>query len=353
MDFRCRRKDLESSKFEFMSNKVRCVALLLLLFAGHASAQGLDTIGTRAAALGAFVAVADDASAVAWNPSGLVSGPIFNLQLGLGRSTKSPTGPITLDAAAGRTGTILLALGTTPVGLTYYRLTSTSVAADPAAPSTLDRQDRQVRVRTLVTTHVGATVQQSVGDFVTLGATVKLVRGSVGVTSLRALTWDDAADHADGMPRSGSTRGDIDMGAMVSRGRMRVGVVMRNVTAPAFEQEGGAERARLDRHARVGVAWGNRWPGLSSTVVAVDADITRVAEPSGDRRDVAAGVERWLRDRRVGVRGGVRASTVNDARVVVSGGGSYALRAGMYVDVFAAGGARHERAWGVAARVTY
>ena len=337
--------------------KARCAISLLftlLSVSAPATAQGLDTLGSRAAALAAFVAVADDASAVAWNPAGLVSGPIFNIQIDLGRSTQQSMPSPSFDARAGRMGTTLIALGTTPVGLAYYRLSSTSFhVADPAVGASPGRQDRQVQVRTLVTSHIGATVQQSVGDYVTLGATVKLVRGNAATTSLHAVSWDDAFERAEAIERDGSTRGDVDVGAMVAVGRMRGGVVVRNVTSPSFGEEGRADRAVLERHVRVGAAWADGWPGLSQLTVAVDADVTRVPHPSGDRRDVAVGAERWIRARRIGLRGGVRASTIGEARLVASGGGSYAVRAGMYVDVFVAAGTGHDRAWGLAARLTY
>ena len=338
--------------FKKITTGVIPLLLGVIALGGPVSAQGLDVLGSRAAAMAAFVAVADDASAVAWNPAGLVSGPIFNLQIGLGRSTHQPSDPLPLDAAAGRTGTTLLAIGTTPVGLAYYRLASTSVVVtDPAAGGTPGRQDRQVRLRRLVTSHVGATVQQSVGDYLTLGATLKLVHGSTGIASMHATSWDDAFGQEDAIEREGSARGDLDFGAMLAAGRMRAGVVVRNMTSPGFGEEG--QRVELERHVRIGGAWANQWPGLSQTIVSVDADLTRLADPSGDRRDVAAGAERWLQDQRIGVRGGVRASTIGDARVVLSAGGSYAVRAGMYVDVFVAGGPSHERAWGLAARLTY
>jgi hypothetical protein len=135
---------------------------------------------------------------------------------------------------------------------------------------------------------------------------------------------------------------------------MRVGAVVRNVTEPAFGEEDGPDgRMSLVRHVRAGVAWADRWPGISATVLSLDADLTRVPHPAGERRDVALGAERWLAGRRLAVRGGLRASTVGETRPVVSVGGSYALRQGMYVDAFAARGTTHERAWGIAARVTY
>ena len=326
----------------------------LLTYSVSASAQSLDTLGTRASALAAFVAVADDASAVAWNPAGLVMGPIFNAVIGLGRSTMEPTSPPDFAAGGSRSGTTLIAVGTTPVGLAYYRLASTSFTPlSPAVTETTDRQNRQVLVRTLVTTHLGATVQQSVGDYLTVGATIKVVRGSLGLGQVAGSSSDAIFDAADAVEREGTTRGDVDFGAMLSAGRMRAGVVVRNGFTPTFGEQGEGMTATLERHVRAGIAWADRWPGLARTIVSLDADVTRVPHATGDRRDIAAGAERWLRGQQIGVRGGIRASTIGDARPVVSAGGSYAVRAGTYVDVFVAQGTNDDRAWGVAARLTY
>jgi hypothetical protein len=337
-----------------MFSKICCAASVWLgvfaLIPPAASAQGLETLGTRPSALAAFVAVADDASAVAWNPSGLVGGPLFNLSIDLGQTTDKPSDAPVEGVTAGDGGTTLIALGTTPVGLAYYRIrTASFVVASPSVLEAADRQDRQVLVRTLVTSHLGATVQQSLGDYLTVGATIKLVRGSVGSGTVSAADWDAAFDGAEEVERQGTNRADVDLGAMFAAGRMRAGVVVRNTTAPSF----GEDSVTLERHVRAGVAWADRWPGVSRTIVSVDADVTRVSYPAGERRDVAAGVERWLQGHRVGVRGGIRASTVGDARPVVSAGGSYAVRAGLYVDGFFAGGTHDHRAWGLAARVSY
>jgi hypothetical protein len=194
---------------------------------------------------------------------------------------------------------------------------------------------------------------QSLGNFLTVGATVKLVRGSVGSEIVPADTWDAALDQADTLMTENSTTGDVDVGVMATVGRARAGFLLRNLTAPDFEDPLGGD-IELPRHARLGAAWGDRWPGTARTIVAVDADLTRVPHADGDRRDLAAGVERWtLQQQRLGLRAGVRASTVGDARPVVSVGGSYAIRSGTFVDGYVARGAGDATAWGIAARLSY
>jgi hypothetical protein len=335
------------------SLQAAALALAGLVVPAGAHGQGLEALGNRASALAAFVAVADDASAVAWNPAGLASGPFFNVSLDLGRFTRRPDDPPVPGASGSGLNTTLVAIGTTPVGLAYYRMASTAVdVSTPAVVGSPDRQNDQVVVRTLATNHLGATVQQSVGDHLMLGATVKVVRAQLGAASGTASSWEQAFDAADRIDGQGFTRGDVDIGAMAWAGRMRVGLVVRNATSPTFGEEGGLA-VNVPRHARVGVAWGDGWTGMARTIVALDADVTRVPQPDGERRDVAVGAERWWGARRFGVRGGVRASTIGDERPVVSAGASFAVRAGSYVDVYLARGSHHERAWGLAARFTY
>ena len=125
----------------------------------------------------------------------------------------------------------------------------------------------------------------------------------------------------------------------------------RNVSEPTFD-EGSGNELTIRRHALVGMAWGDRWPGQARTIVAADADTTRVLAVDGERRDVAVGAERWV-GQRLSVRAGVRGSTVGDARPVVSGGASYAIRAGTFVDGFVGVGNRDTHTWGVGVRVAF
>ena len=175
----------------------------------------------------------------------------------------------------------------------------------------------------------------------------------VGSEVAQADSWEAAFEQVDTLMTMSSTTGDLDVGVMAAAGPFRAGLLVRNLTEPEFEDALGGE-VELARHARVGVAWGDRWPGISRTVVAVDADLTRVPHQYGDRRDVAAGVERWLlRQQRLGLRAGIRASTVGETRSILSGGASYAIRSGAFVDAYIAGGERNTLAWGVAARLSY
>jgi hypothetical protein len=330
--------------------------ILCTLALAEANAQGIEVIGNRAAALAAFVAVADDASAVVWNPAGLVAGPIFNIAIDLGRSRKHPgDSPTSSPDAAERVGTVLVAAGVPPLGLSFYRVSFTSAeAAGPAGMETPGRENREVNVRTLVTSHLGATVLQSLGEYLTVGATVKLVHGRAGAAIVPAAAMPDAAlDRADTIETSGSIAGDVDVGVMFANRRIRAGMVVRNLTEPSFGDEQPGSAMSLDRYARAGIAWGDGWPGTAATIVALDADVTRVRHADGERRDLAVGAERWLRNRQLGVRGGVRASTVGDSRPVATAGVSYGIRSGTYVDAYVAKGTVNQGAWGIGARLTY
>src|SRR6188508_3053686 len=71
--------------------RVAVLALSLFLAPHIAFAQMYETVGVRAQGLGgAFVAVADDATATWWNPAGLATGPFFDALIEYGRIRTSP-----------------------------------------------------------------------------------------------------------------------------------------------------------------------------------------------------------------------------------------------------------------------
>src|SRR6187399_1601044 len=92
-----------------------------LTFSVSVNAQTFGGVGTRAAGMaGAFVAVADDASAVYWNPAGIATGTLVSavIDFGQGQTGKEP---IQVSAAQRDTG-FMVAFSATSVGLAYYRL---------------------------------------------------------------------------------------------------------------------------------------------------------------------------------------------------------------------------------------
>jgi hypothetical protein len=344
------------SNYRFMSpEKIkRPFAGLALLLATSAVAAA-QPIGVRAAGLAnAFVAVADDASSVYWNPAGMATGAYVSFVLDYGdggrepESSRSPEGAFSENAR-------LLALTLPPMGLSYYRLST--IVADPqeaAVGETPNREEGRRTVHGLATNNVGLTLAQSINDYVVVAGTVRYVNGEARSGTVEAVGASDALDQAHQVPRKSSSRADVDAGVMVAVGHIRLGLVARNLAAPSFdlpEPDGGT--IELERDVRVGAAWGNGWPGTASLIVSFDADLTERDSATGERRDLAAGVETWWFRRRLGVRGGVRGSTSGVARTTAATGMSVAVRNGVYVEAHLATGEAEERSWSVGGRLTF
>ena len=278
-------------------------AAILAGWTGIAGAQGapppgVEVLGARAQGMaGAFVAVADDATAIYWNPAGLATGDFVSLALEHS-DREGPSGAPGLRSDA-------VLIGTPPLGAGYYRIGSTH--------------------------HVPVTVVQSIGDHLNVGGAVKGV-------------WGEGLD--------GATHGrfDVDLGVIVRTEAWRIGLVARDLTAPAFGDEvPGVERPRLDRVVRVGGAIFPR-DGL---IVALDADLTKQTGAGPARRAVAAGVEQRAGSRLL-LRGGVRAQTTGDARPSASGGASIRLTSLIWIDGHGtAGGDDADRGWSVGLRARF
>lgn len=328
----------------------RCLWSVLCLLTAHASAFG-QTPGSRSAGMGeAFVAVADDATAIYWNPAGLATGAILSFIVDYG---EGDTVPDTL-APAGKKSATFIGLTLPQLGLGYYRLSQvTTVPLTPEETDQPSREDGRQSVQGLSTSHVGVTVGQSLGDYLVVAATVKYVQGEV-TAGIFDGPPQDALEASDTFPNRSTSRFDVDAGAMVAVEQWRAGVVARNLMAPSFDApdpEAGA--VVLDRQYRAGVAWGEGWPGISRLVVSADADLTRKPGLTGERRDVAGGVETWWLQQRLALRGGVRGSTVGEARPVVAGGVSAAIRAGVFVEAHLARGDQDGQSWSVGARLSF
>jgi hypothetical protein len=326
------------------------IPLLAVAFPDLASAQAFETIGSRAAGMGgAFVAVADDSSAAYWNPAGFAAGSYFSLVLDRAGAKVNPAA----DAAGSRSG-LLIALGAPPVGLSYYRLRNTVLLPGPRPPAAgTDGHHNpgagEVRLDTLITHHIGATLVQSIVPGLAVGATVKLVRGTA--TSAVQPDGDRDALLEDGgdLVGKGSTKFDADLGVMATAGRIKAGITLRNATAPGFGSAGGGPALKLERQARAGLAFAP----LGGWLVAADLDLTKTAGPLGQVRNLAAGTEARVAKRHY-LRSGVRLNTVGERATAVSVGGSYGVTPSFLVDAqVTAGSDRTHRGWGISVRFGY
>ena len=339
-------------------NRTLLAVILPLLMAEFSFAQA--PVGTRASGMaGAFVAVADDATAVYWNPAGIATGSFVSLAVDFGRHSIVPKTPQT--SAGQRDTATMVALSATAIGLAYYRIeTYGTGAANPAVTSLPSREEVRRSVHALTTSTVGVSLVQSIGDHIVVGATPKFMRGSARRGMSGSLDLHDALDAAKGLDGPASYAFDIDAGAMVTANHVRLGVVARNLATPAFATRtdragagGGQDEIELDREVRIGAAWGSAWPGLSRVIVSMDGDVTSRATLAGDRRDVAAGVETWWRNQRLGLRGGVRSSTIGDARAAVAAGISAGMTSGILLEAHVVRGQGGERSWSVGARMSF
>ena len=277
------------------------------------SAQPFEQPGLRAQGLaGAFVAVADDASAVWWNPAGLAAGPFFNLSIEHQRQNDGPTR---------LTG---LAVATPPLGLSYVHLREWLPAA---AANANGRQTGSGEPHTAsVSAHVaGVTLLHSVTSGFVVGTTLKFVHG-------------DISDR-------GTSRVDLDLGAHYRAGALSAGIAVRNLTELTF-RSAEDEEFPLRRHARAGLAW-----TADATTVAADVDLTDVVGPLPGRR-LAFGVEQRF-SQRFAARGGIRVRTSDGPDPWVSVGGSCAVKPGIWVDGFWGRSPDQDARWGIGVRVAY
>jgi hypothetical protein len=247
-----------------MGTTFRLLVCALVACPSLAFAQRFDDVGVRAQGMaGAFVAVADDASATWWNPAGLSSA------LGVV--------DVSLEVSEGGRGGAAFAFPS--LGLSYYRLKISKIQpSGSTAGMASSRQD------TGAAGQFGATFGQSITGHLVVATTVKLVNA-----------------------RS-DTQADLDVGAMAAFGLVRVGITVRDLRNPTFGT--GADAVELERRARAGAAFVAPAHGaLARLVVAADADLNTTQVDGREERDVTGGVETWWLGRRLGLRGGGGANT--------------------------------------------
>lgn len=295
--------------------------MVLALSFGAASpalGQAEAPVGVRAAGMGgAFTAVADDASAVFWNPGGLPSGAFFSLV-------------VDRNSMDDRSAT-LIALGTPPLALSYYR---TATGNLPSGRNTL------------VAHHAGVSVVQSLADRIAVGATLKLVRGEASIGQ---------------GPSFSTNKFDADLGVMTKGSLGRLGLSVRNLLQPEFRTAEGV--VRLERRVRAGMSLNLR----QNTTIAGDIDLTTAATARGEWRDVALGLETrptrkaWLRTgvhwnarRRAAAMAGQAEQESVGAAPVGSVGASYAIYGSTMADAQVSfGSSTGNRGWGVGLRFVF
>ncbi|MBM3777669.1 MAG: hypothetical protein FJW23_05425 [Acidimicrobiia bacterium] len=293
---------------------------------------------------GAFVAVADDSSAVWWNPGALAAGPVVDVSF----SRLVVDGGTGL--AAGRDRTTLVALTIPVFGISYAKVRTT----EAGVPAGVGPLTSRVTVRSLDASQLGITLVQTVTTGVHVGTTLKAMSGAVRTGSADGLAIGDAAlDAGEGLEvGDGQRRFDLDVGALAVAGPVRLGLLVRNLTTPEFGE--GAAVVELPRQVRLGFAFSAGEIGGPPLVVSMDVDATRVAAADGERRGVAFGAEHWLFGTRVGVRGGLRLNTVGREERVVAGGVSVALTSSLLVETYGTRGREDDdRGWGLGGRLSF
>jgi hypothetical protein len=332
-------------------------AAVLLVCAAPARAQIYESIGTRAQGMGgAFVAVADDATATWWNPAGVAGGAYANgvIEYGQMQQPESERDASGQPVAAWRTRPRGFAVAFPALGLSYYRLSLSEIQPNsPTAAAGVSRQDQgtaSVRLRALVLNQFGATVGQSVGNHLVLASTFKLLRGSI----ISAPAGTDASlDAAQALSGGSETHADLDLGVLATFGHLRMGATLKNVRAPEFGA--GDDRMALKRQARAGVALvGHSQGAIQSVALAFDADLTKTLTAVGEERHVAGGIEAFTLKNHLGLRAGLSADTIGAARVSPSVGASVGVRSTVYLEGQRTGGndqARH--GWGLDLRLTF
>jgi hypothetical protein len=295
---------------------------------------------------GAFTAVADDATAAWWNPAGLATGAYFSMIVE--RSRIATDEPVVNDPFESRTGGFAVAFPA--LAISYYRIRVNELAALPSidleAPDRQEEEAGEPVIRGAAISRYGVTAGQSLTDGLVVAATLKLLRG--GQIQLSSNGGLDAADALD-VPLS--TKVDVDFGVMATLGRIRLGGTVRNVTEPDFGGEAGD--LRLDRQVRVGGAFVGPDAGLPLTV-AVDTDLTETTTALGEVRHASAGVEGWVWERRLGLRGGVSMNTVGPGGEAFSGGASLLFRAGFRIEgAITRGSDKSREGWSLGSSVTF
>lgn len=285
---------------------------------------------------GAFVAVANDANTVFWNPAGITAGPPISMTVGWDRLRfGNPDDPAAVGASEDRNQ--LTSVAALPLGVSYGHLHWARVVA-------VTPEGRPI-VHTLRMHHVGGTIAQTLYQGVTVGATVKWLRGQVTGAETEGIFNGDALEEALDRRTDSDNEFDIDIGALINFGPVNLGYTLKNALQPTFVGPAGIE-IQLKRRSRIGISV---MPADGLTL-AFDVDLDTADPLVGVRRMMAFGGEINLGSR-TAVRGGVRWTRGGDGRRFVgSAGASLAIKKGYWLDGYAIYSETNDRGFGVAFR---
>ena len=320
------------------------IGFLLSCYVPAVKAQAIETIGNRALGMGgAFVAVASDSSATWWNPAGLAAGALFDISLGRVLTESSDILPARQERAS------WFAVGTPPLGISYYRFSIESISS--SSPTGSARA-----VRSLAASQLGVTLLHTIVPGLHVGTTLKYLRGRLQTGSFETLLSTDELFGRQLGGDGGSTGTfDADIGLLGVTGPLRIGFVIRNLTVPSFSANG--EQYELPRHARFGVAFDGEQIGKVPLTVAIDVDVNKINLLSGgEQRNLSIGTEYWPWRKRLGFRAGTRFNMVTSGQHVLTAGLSFAPKSGVFIEAFVARGSTFsvsETGWGVASRVSF
>jgi hypothetical protein len=319
--------------------------LLAALFgaaAVPASAQTVfESVGERALGMaGAFVAVADDATAAHWNPAGLATGGPAGATVGWHRFQfgNPDTDPV---PGPSRRSTRFTSLGTWPLGVSYGTFRATRLVAG-SAPG------QAVQAESLRVDHYGVTILQTVFPGVVVGSTLKFLRGDAVLGGVAGQTTGDALDEGAKLSADRRNAFDLDVGVMASSDLLRIGLTLKNVRSPSFGAV-ASNANTLPRQARLGIAV----LPADGVTLAMDLDLNTVDLAGGLRRMGAVGGEAVL-GRRLAIRSGVRWSLRGPRDPVGAVGLSVAVRSSLWLDGHVARGRLDDdREFGVAMRAGF
>jgi hypothetical protein len=289
---------------------------------------------------GAFVAVADDATAPFWNAAGLATGATAGMTIGW---ADFRTGNQKGDPAVGlaRRHSYFSSIGSLPLGLSVAQLSDTRVTSLIGTTA---------RTRTFAATQYAVNLLQTLTPGLVVGANLKLVRGKVSDASGTGLSAAALFSSADEISSHSSTAFDLDVSVMADMKPLRLGITMKNLRQPEFTDAAGIA-TRVPRQIRAGAAVMPK-DGLT---LALDMDLDTVDLWDGPRRMIAIGGEDRLTKRLV-VRTGVRWNLEDDIvhPVFTAGASVRANRQSLWLDThYTQGDILRDRGFGVALRAGF